>query len=239
MAIYSSFLQRSYDNVIHDAALQKLPVVFCLDRAGVVGEDGPTHHGVFDMSFLRHIPNLVVMAPKDENELRDMLAFAADYSGGPVAIRYPRGAGTAEKIRESFELLSLGCAETITEGKDCTILAVGEMVAPSLQAAEILKTEKISAGVVNMRFIRPLDTDMLDSIALKGKPVVTVEENTVAGGFGSAVMEYFTRTGTVLPLTMIGLPDAFIGQASRSRLLESCGLDAESLARTIRKAVRK
>jgi len=239
VAIYSTFLQRSYDNIIHDVALQKLPVVMCIDRAGVVGEDGPTHHGTFDMSYLRHIPGLVVMAPKDENELRDMMKFAADYGDGPVSIRYPRGTGTAERIRKSFGRIELGRAEVLREGEAATMLAVGEMVPVSLEAARLLEDEGISVAVVNMRFIRPLDTALLDAVSEKGKPVVTVEENAVAGGFGSAVLEYYSSRGLTAPVTMIGISDEFVGQAERSRLLAMCGLDARSVARKVGEVVRR
>jgi 1-deoxy-D-xylulose-5-phosphate synthase len=237
-AIYSSFLQRSYDNIIHDVALQNLPVVFCLDRAGLVGEDGPTHHGTFDLSFLRHIPGMVVMAPKDENELRDMLRFAAGYGGGPVSIRYPRGSGTAGRLRTDFRPIELGKAELLREGDEAALLAIGEMTPASEEAARLLDCEGIRATVANMRFVRPLDTELLDRIARSGMPVFTVEENAAAGGFGSAVMEYFSSKGVSPALTIIGLPDEFGGQASRQRLLNQFGLDAESIADRVRKAVR-
>ncbi|MCE5251408.1 1-deoxy-D-xylulose-5-phosphate synthase [bacterium] len=238
VAIYSSFLQRSYDNIVHDVALQKLPVVFCLDRAGFVGEDGPTHNGLFDYSFTRHIPNLVVMAPMDENELRDMLSFAVKYYDGPVSIRYPRGSGTARTLLKSFRPLEPGKAEVLFEGKDAAVLAIGETVTPSLEAAKILADEGIKVTVVNMRFVQPLDTGLLDSIAEKGKPIITVEENVLAGGFGSAVLEYYALKGVRPHITMIGVPTEFAGQASRKRLIHRYGLDTPSIAETIRKAVR-
>ncbi len=238
VAIYSSFLQRSYDNIIHDTALQNLPVVFCLDRAGFVGEDGPTHNGLFDISYIRQIPNMVVMAPMDENELRDMLNFAVKYNDGPVSIRYPRGTGTAEKILKKFRKLKLGKAEVLCEGKDAVILAIGETVPSSVEAAKILAGEGFAVSVVNMRFVCPLDTGILDRMLDEGKPVITVEENILAGGFGSAVMEYYTSKGEVPRITMIGIPYEFSVQASRSTLLEHYGLDAVSIAETIRKVVR-
>ncbi|MFC1528632.1 1-deoxy-D-xylulose-5-phosphate synthase [Candidatus Latescibacterota bacterium] len=239
VAIYSSFIQRSYDNIIHDVALQNLPVVFCLDRSGFVGEDGPTHHGVFDISFLRHIPGLVVMAPRDENELRDMLNFAASYKDGPVSIRYPRGAGTAPRINESFNAIEFGCAEVLREGNSATILAVGEMVPMSEKAAELLAEDGIKVTVVNMRFIHPLDTELLDTLYKSGNPIITVEENALAGGFGSGVLEYYAGKGYTPNITMIGIPDKFIDQATRSRLLSLYGLDAESIAERVKKAVKK
>jgi len=238
VAIYSSFLQRSYDNIIHDVALQNLPVVFCLDRAGFVGEDGPTHHGVFDISYMRQIPGMVVMAPKDENELRDMLHFAAHYNEGPVSIRYPKGPGNAECIRKSFIELEPGRAEVLSEGNDASILAIGEMVSTSLEAGRILAREGIEVTVVNMRFVIPLDNKLLDIIYKKGKPVITVEENSLAGGFGSAIMEYYCNRGYSPSITMKGIPDKFVEHAGRSRLLEIYGLDAASIAETVRKVVK-
>jgi 1-deoxy-D-xylulose-5-phosphate synthase len=238
VAIYSSFLQRSYDSIIHDVALQNLPVVFCLDRAGLVGEDGPTHHGTFDLSFLRHIPGMVMMAPKDENELRDMLRFAAEYDGGPVSIRYPRGSGTTACLRKDFQPIELGRAEVLREGSEAALLAVGEMTPVAEEAARLLDCEGIRAMVANMRFVRPLDTELLDRIARSGMQMFTLEENAAAGGFGSAVMEYFSSKGISPALTIIGLPDEFGGQASRRRLLNQYGLDAESIANRVRKAVR-
>ena len=239
VVLYSSFLQRSYDNVIHDAALQKLPVVLCLDRAGVVGEDGPTHHGVFDISFLRQIPNVVVMAPKDENELQDMLKFAADYDESPISIRYPRGSGTATKIRKTFKKLEIGKAEVLREGKDAVILAIGEMTPASLEAAKILEDEGIDAEVVNMRFVRPLDTALLDDIASRNVPVVTVEENALPGGFGSAIMEYYAAQGVTPKVLLHGIPDSFVGQAARNRLLSSLGLDPEGIAEKVKEVMKR
>jgi 1-deoxy-D-xylulose-5-phosphate synthase len=238
VVIYSSFMQRTYDNIIHDTALQNLPVVFCLDRSGFVGEDGPTHHGVFDLSFMRQIPGMVVMAPRDENELRNMIKFSADYQDGPVSIRYPRGSGTASTLFTEFEKIELGKAEILKEGSAACILAIGEMTPSALHASEILEKEGISATVVNMRFIRPLDTTLLDRIALSGKPLFTVEENMIAGGFGSAVLEYLASKGTVPSITLIGIPDSFGSQAPRSRLLSMYGMDPESIAGAVRKAVK-
>lgn len=238
IAIYSTFLQRSYDNIIQDVALQNLPVVFCIDRAGLVGEDGPTHHGPFDLSYLRHIPGMVVMAPKDENELRDMLRFAADYNGGPVAIRYPRGPGTAAFLRTDFLPIELGRAELLCDGDDAALLAIGEMAPVAEDAARLLEREGIHVTAANMRFVRPLDTELLDRIAGTGKPVFTLEENAAAGGFGSGVLEYFASRGLTPGITVIGLPDEFCGQGSRSRLLRMYGLDVESVADRVRKAVR-
>jgi len=237
VAIYSSFFQRSYDNVIHDVALQNLPVVFCLDRAGFVGEDGPTHHGVFDISFVRNIPGIVVMAPKDENELRDMVKFAAYYNDGPVSIRYPRGSGTAGHIHNAFNNIELGKSEVLLEGDSTVILAVGEMVSLSLEAARILAEDGIQITVVNMRFIRPLDTELLDDVYKLEEPIITVEENVLAGGFGSAVLEYYTGKGWSPKISMIGIPDRFVHHATRKRQLSLNGLDTESIVERVRKVI--
>ena len=238
VAIYSSFMQRSYDNIIHDVALQNLPVTFCLDRAGFVGEDGPTHHGAFDISFMRQIPGMVVMAPKDENELRDMILFAANYYDGPVSIRYPRGSGTAGSLHKSFNKMELGKAEVLCEGNAATLLAIGEMVPLSLEAAIMLAEWEIKVTVVNMRFVNPLDTELLDKVLKKRKPIITVEENILAGGFGTAVAEYYSSNGCSLNITMMGIPDSFADQATRLRLISNYGLDASSIAETVRKVVK-
>lgn len=238
VTIYSSFAQRSFDNIIHDVALQSLPVVFCLDRAGLVGEDGPTHHGIFDLSFLRQIPGLVVMAPMDENELRDMLHFAAGYTAGPISIRYPRGAGSAEQQRTAIREIVPGRAEILREGDSATLLAIGEMTPITMKAADRLDSEGIHVTVANMRFVQPLDAALLDRVFHTGKPVFAVEENIVSGGFGSAVMEYYTQKGTIPEMTCIGIPYEFPGQATRNRLLELCGLDADSIAGKVRAAVK-
>lgn len=238
VAVYSSFMQRSYDNIIQDVALQNLPVVFCLDRAGFVGEDGPTHHGVFDLSFMRQIPGMVVMAPKDENELRDMLHFAAAYKDGPVSIRYPRGSGTAESICGDIRPIEPGKAEILREGASAAILAIGETVPAAVKAADMLAAEGITVTVANMRFVHPLDTGLLDRIDGSGVPVITAEENLVAGGFGSAVMEYYAAKGIMPEMTVIGIPDEFPGQAVRKRLLEMYGLDADSIAEKVRAAIK-
>lgn len=237
VVLYSSFLQRSYDNIIHDVALQKLPVVICLDRAGLVGEDGPTHHGVFDLSFLRHIPNLVLIAPKDENELKDMMRFASLYTEGPVAIRYPRGSGTAETYHKTYKTIDFGKAEVLSSGDDAAILAVGEMVPVCMKASEMLRKEGIDATVVNMRFIHPLDTDLLDTLGTKNIPIVTVEENVIAGGFGSAVLEYMASSGKTPRITLIGIPDIFVDHAERDRQLARLGLDAESIAGRVKEVI--
>ncbi|MCL4514124.1 MAG: 1-deoxy-D-xylulose-5-phosphate synthase, partial [Firmicutes bacterium] len=218
VAIYSTFLQRAYDQILHDVCLPNLPVVFAIDRAGLVGQDGPTHHGVFDLSYLRHMPNMTVMAPRDENELQHMLKTALLHHG-PVAVRYPRGEGPGAPLSEEWRQLALGCGEVLREGGDLLILAIGAMVAPSLAAAEILAVAGVEATVVNSRFLKPLDTELLCRLAARTPRVVTVEENVLMGGFGSAVAELFTRKGMYKVRTLsLGIPDRFIEHGDARRL---------------------
>jgi 1-deoxy-D-xylulose-5-phosphate synthase len=230
VAIYSTFLQRAYDEIIHDICLQKLPVVFAVDRAGIVGEDGPTHNGAFDLSYLRHIPNIIVMAPKDGYELRCMIKTALLFNS-PTAIRYPRG--TAINVREDMEPtpLPIGKALLEREGEDALILAVGSTVLPALEAAEKLKESGLSVSVVNARFVKPLDTEMITGLAKQIKTVVTVEENAAAGGFGSAVAEELLNHHIEgLRIHMIALPDSFLEQGSQGILRKNHGLDADGIA---------
>lgn len=233
IALYSTFAQRAYDQLIHDVCLQNLPVTLCLDRAGLVGEDGPTHHGVFDLSYLRQMPNMCVMAPKDEEELRHMLATAIAIEG-PAAVRYPRGAGLGVPLTDSLEALPVGKAEVLQEEGDIAFLAVGTMVEKAKEAAAILKEEGIEAAVVNMRFIKPLDTELLGEMARTKKLLITAEENVLAGGFGSAVAEYLADHGIEVPLLRFGIPDRFIEQGTRRELLSLCGLQPDEMAERIR-----
>ncbi|MCS7228553.1 MAG: 1-deoxy-D-xylulose-5-phosphate synthase [Candidatus Kryptonium sp.] len=233
-AIYSTFLQRAFDQIVHDVALQHLHVIFAIDRAGLVGADGPTHHGAFDLSYLRLIPGIVIMAPKDESELRDMLYTATIYNKGPVAIRYPRGSGVGVPIKNNFDLIEIGKAEVLKEGNDIAILAIGNMVYPSLKSAEILKRYGIDAMVVNMRFVKPLDEELLDIIFDKFDKVVTVEENTIRGGFGSAVLEYAASKGiTNVKFLIHGIPDEFIEHGTQKELWHMLKLDPEGIAEKI------
>ena len=233
IALYSTFAQRAYDQLIHDVCLQNLPVTLCLDRAGLVGEDGPTHHGVFDLSYLRQMPNMCVMAPKDEEELRHMLATAIAIEG-PAAVRYPRGAGLGVPLTDSLETLPVGKAEVLQEDGDIAFLAVGTMVEKAKEAAAILKEEGIEAAVVNMRFIKPLDTELLGEMARTKRLLITAEENVLAGGFGSAVAEYLADHGIEVPLLRFGIPDRFIEQGTRRELLSLCGLQPDEMAERIR-----
>ncbi len=234
VAIYSTFLQRGIDQIIHDVALQKLHVVFVMDRAGLVGADGPTHHGSFDISYLRYIPHIVIMAPKDEAELRDMLFTAINYKEGPVAIRYPRGSALGVDAKDGFEVLTIGKSEVVRKGDDIAILAVGNMVENSLKASEILAGEGISAEIINVRFVKPIDTQLLDSLASKFGKIVTVEENALIGGFGSAVIEYFSMNNYKNDFLRLGLPDVFVDHGTQAELHQILKLDAPGLADSIK-----
>ncbi|MBE6106641.1 1-deoxy-D-xylulose-5-phosphate synthase [Anaerovibrio lipolyticus] len=236
VALYSTFAQRAYDQIIHDVCLQNLPVTLCLDRGGLVGADGPTHHGVFDYSYLRHIPNMVVMAPKDENELRNMLYTAANYNG-PISVRYPRGSATGVPVKEGFEQLEIGKGEILSrDSKAIVLLAVGSMVKQAVKAAQFLKEKDIYTTVVNMRFVKPLDTGLIDELVRDARLVVTLEENVLAGGFGSGVLEYLADAGiNTAKIMRFGIEDKFIEQGSCPELLELCGLLPEQIADRIAK----
>ena len=227
VAIYSTFLQRGYDQLIHDIALQNLDVTFALDRAGLVGADGATHAGNYDMAFLRCIPNMVVMAASDENECRKMLTTAYQYRG-PASVRYPRGAGIGATVETELTSLEMGKGEIRRQGKGVAILAFGTMLAPSHQAAETL-----NATVANMRFIKPLDTTLVAELAASHDLLVTIEEGSIMGGAGSAVAEALSAAGIVKPLLQLGLPDKFIDHGDATQLLAQCGLDAAGIAASV------
>ena len=228
VAIYSTFLQRAYDQLIHDVALQNLQVVFAIDRGGLVGADGPTHHGSFDLSFVRAIPNLVVMAPSDENECRQMLytAFTVD---GPTAVRYPRGTGPGVEVQSAMKALPLGKGEVRREGRRVAILAFGGLLRPALEAGA-----ELDATVANMRFVKPVDDALVLRLAETHDLLVTVEENAVQGGAGSAVLEALAASGVAVPVLQLGLPDHFVEHGDPALLLADCGLDAPGIARSIR-----
>jgi len=229
-AIYSTFAQRAYDQVFHDICLQKLPVTLALDRGGLVGDDGPTHHGVFDISFLRHFPEMTVMAPKDENELQHMVKTAV-YSNRPISLRYPRGAGYGVTMDQNPVALEIGKGEILTEGSDLAIIAIGATVYPALDAAKLLAERGISATVVNARFVKPLDHDLILQVARRTGVLVTVEENALAGGFGSAVLELLESEGiTGIKVKRIGIPDHFIEHGSQAQLRENLWIDAHGIA---------
>jgi 1-deoxy-D-xylulose-5-phosphate synthase len=227
VAIYSTFLQRAYDQIIHDVCLQNLPVVFAIDRAGLVGEDGPTHHGIFDISFLRHIPNLTCLAPRNTAELRLMLGWAVNH-GSPVAIRYPRGRAPQSGIPASP--IAPDCAELLREGTDLVIMAIGNPANAALAAATRLEEAGLQAAVINARFIKPLDQGIILSMASRIPRIITVEENALQGGFGSAVMECLNEAKiSHIALKRLGVPDAFIEQGSMNSLRAACGIDEEGI----------
>lgn len=239
VALYSSFLQRAYDQVIHDVCLQNLPVRLMVDRGGIVGDDGPTHHGAFDLSFLRAVPNLVLACPKDENELAAMVRTAVEYDDGPIAVRYPRGAGLGVRMDFEPEPLPIGRGETLRDGGDVSLVAVGSMVNVAMQAADLLEQEGIGASVVNARFVKPLDADLIAAEASRTRRIVTVEENVAAGGFGAAVMEMLEARGIDDVCTrVVALPDEFVRHGGRERLLEDCHLTPGDVAEAARKLVR-
>jgi len=229
VAIYSTFLQRAYDQLIHDVALQKLPVLFAIDRAGLVGADGPTHAGNFDLSYMRCIPNMLIMAPANENECRQML-YTGFQHDGPAAVRYPRGQGPGHEIVEDMQALSIGKADVVREGNDIAILAFGSMLEPALEAGR-----QLDATVVNMRFIKPLDSQLLEKLAQHYALLVTVEENVIQGGAGSAVNECLQALGHNTPVLNLGLPDYFVEHGSSTQLLAECGLDAAGILQAIEK----
>ncbi len=241
VAIYSTFLQRGYDQLIHDVALQNLDVTFGIDRAGLVGEDGPTHAGAYDYAYMRTVPNMVIMAPKDENECRQMLHTAYAYNG-PAAVRYPRGAGVGVEIQKEMTVLELGKAEIVAEIKansdeQITVLAFGSRVMVALEAAEqFAQKHDISVCVVNMRFVKPLDEQMIRDLAEHTHLFVTVEEHAIMGGAGSAVNEFMAQEQIVKPIINLGLPDSFLHQATHNQMLQDCGLDAKGILNSIERA---
>jgi len=230
-AIYSTFLQRAFDQVIHDVCLQNLNVTIAMDRAGIVGADGPTHHGLLDIAYLRGYPNIILMAPKDEAEMRDMMLTAIEYPG-PAALRYPRGNGVGVDITHAPEKLEIGKAEILREGSDVAIIAYGSMVYPSIQAAERLAAENISATVVNARFVKPIDAETIISIAKRHQIILTVEEAYLAGGFGSAVMETLEKNGLLENTTVhrMGVADEIVTHGDPKILLAHYGLNADGIA---------
>ncbi len=240
VAIYSTFMQRAFDQIIHDVALQNLPLTLCLDRAGVVGEDGPTHHGTFDISYLRMIPNMIIMAPKDENELRQMLFSSLRY-GAPTAIRYPRGSGLGVEIEKDFREIKVGSWEILRTGADAALLATGSCVAPALAAAELLAAEdKIECQVLNCRFIKPFAEELLETTLRNFSQVFTFEENVKTGGFGSGVLEFMAaRKISSAAVTVTGLPDKFIQHATPQELHADLKLDATGIRETVLRTLQK
>jgi 1-deoxy-D-xylulose-5-phosphate synthase len=236
--IYSTFLQRAFDQVMHDICIQKLSVTFALDRAGIVGGDGPTHHGLLDIAYLRPMPNMIVMAPKDEGEMRDMLLTAIEYPG-PAALRYPRGNGVGADISREPQMLEIGKGEILRDGGDVAIIAYGSMVYPSLKAAEQLATEGIETTVVNARFVKPLDAGLLLALARTRRLIVTVEEAYLAGGFGSAVMELLEENGLQdqVRVVRMGVPDRLVTHGDPKLLLAKYGLDPDGIYTRVKESI--
>jgi 1-deoxy-D-xylulose-5-phosphate synthase len=240
LAIYSTFLQRAYDQMLHDVARQNLNVFIGIDRAGLVGADGETHQGVFDIAFLRHMPNLVIMMPKDENEGQHMVKTAIEYNGGPIAMRYPRGNGLGVPMDEMLRPIPIGSWEVLREGADAAILTFGTTIPMALQAAETLATQGVQVKVVNARFIKPLDTDLLDELFATGMPIMTVEESVLAGGFGSAVIEYAHDTcKTAVPIRRMGIPDRFIEHGNVDELLAEIGMTTGHLVDNVQTFIKE
>jgi 1-deoxy-D-xylulose-5-phosphate synthase len=239
VAIYSTFLQRGYDQILHDVCIQNLHVVFALDRGGLVGADGPTHHGVFDFAYMRSIPNLVIMAPKDENELQHMLKTAVDYSG-PISLRYPRGEGCGVSLDATMQPLPIGKAELLRDGSDIVIAAVGQTVAPALKAAQDLAPLGISAAVINARFVKPLDEELFGALLARVPHLITVEDHALAGGFGSAVVEFLADQGfTGVEVKRLGVPDRFVPHGTQDELRKLCGFDKDAIAQAALQMARR
>ncbi|NVM21208.1 MAG: 1-deoxy-D-xylulose-5-phosphate synthase [Desulfobacterales bacterium] len=239
VAIYSTFLQRAYDQIVHDVCLEMHPVVFAIDRGGIVGEDGPTHHGLFDLAYLRSLPNMVVMAPKDENELRHMIKTAFEHPG-PIAFRYPRGAGVGVPLEDEVCPLPIGKAEVLAEGTDVAILAIGATVTAALDAKKQLEADDISAAVVNCRFVKPLDTELIVSLAGKIPNIVTVEENVIHGGFGSAVLECLADEQIAgNRILRLGISDTFVEHGSQKVLRKKYGIDKAGIVRAVSNMVKR
>jgi 1-deoxy-D-xylulose-5-phosphate synthase len=239
VAVYSTFLQRGYDEILHDVCLQNLHVVFALDRGGLVGADGPTHHGVFDFSYMRSMPNLVVMAPKDENELQHMLKTAVDYRG-PISLRYPRGEGWGVDLDSEMKNLEIGKAELLRDGTDLVIAAIGQPVIPALRAAQDLAPLGINAAVVNARFVKPMDKDLFRDLLTRIPRLISVEDNETAGGFGSALVEMLSDEGlTGVEVRRLGVPDRFIPHGTQDELRKMCGFDKDAIAQAALQMARR
>jgi 1-deoxy-D-xylulose-5-phosphate synthase len=239
VAIYSTFLQRAYDQIINDVCMQNLPVVFAIDRGGLVGEDGATHQGLLDYSYLRSIPNIIVMAPKDENELRHMLKTAVG-CGRPVSLRYPRGRGVGVGLDSELKTLQIGKGEVLREGLDLAIIAIGSIVNHAVSAAEKLSKEGLSIKVINARFVKPLDEELIIKTAATIKKIITIEENVLQGGFGSAVLELLAEKNvTDVMVRRLGIPDEFVGHATQSEQRHKYGLDEEGIILTVKEMLSR
>ncbi|MEK4486429.1 1-deoxy-D-xylulose-5-phosphate synthase [Psychrobacillus sp. FSL H8-0484] len=237
LVIYSTFLQRAYDQVLHDICRQNLNVVIGIDRSGLVGADGETHQGVFDISFLRHMPNMVIMMPKDENEGQHMVKTAFDYSDGPIALRYPRGNGLGVPMDEELRTIPIGSWEVLKEGTQAAILTFGTTIPMAMSAAEQLEQANISVEVINARFIKPLDDEMLRNLYERNIPIITVEESALQGGFGSAVLEFYNEQNLIANVKRIGIPDIFIEHGDVSQLLEEINITTEDIVKLVKTTV--
>jgi 1-deoxy-D-xylulose-5-phosphate synthase len=238
-AIYSTFLQRAYDQVIHDVAVQKLPVVFCIDRAGLVGADGRTHHGAYDISYLRSVPNMVVSSPLNEQELRDMMYTASTYEEAAWAIRYPRGKATGMKIRDDFQKVELGKGECLQKGDEIAILSFGPIGNYVIEAADSLQEEDIRVGHYNMRFAKPLDTDLIDQVCQTYEQIITIEDGTILGGFGGAVAEYLADKPYHIPVTIMGIPDRILEHGTQRELHDEIGIGPDGIREKVKEAQQK
>ncbi|MGE5395693.1 MAG: transketolase C-terminal domain-containing protein, partial [Candidatus Saccharibacteria bacterium] len=237
--IYSTFMQRAYDQIIHDVALQNLQVIFCLDRGGLVGADGPTHHGVFDLAYMRSIPNMIVSAPMDETELRNMMFTAQNENHGPFSIRYPRGCGCIVDWRQPMQAIAIGKSRKLSEGQDVALLTIGTTGIATRRVVSMLQKEGVKAAHYDMRFVKPLDEQALHEIFSTYKQVVTIEEGVLQGGFGSAVAEFMTDNSYEVHLKRIGIPDKFIDQGSVEELHRECGLDQSGIYKAVKAFMQK
>ena len=236
-ALYSTFLQRAYDQVIHDVAIQKLPVVFCIDRAGLVGADGPTHHGLYDVTYLRAIPNMIVSSPMDEQELRDMMYTSSEYNDGAWAIRYPRGRSTGMAVREEFETTEIGKGRVVKEGDDIAILSFGPIGNYVVEAGKELAQERINIGHYDMRYAKPLDTAMIDHVLEKYSRIITIEDGTKLGGFGSAVAEHVAEKGCGVSVKIMGVPDTIVEHGTQRELHDEVGIGPEGIVDQVKKSL--
>jgi len=235
--IYSSFLQRAYDQIIHDVAIQKLQVVFCLDRAGLVGDDGATHHGAYDISYLRNIPNMVVAAPMNEEELRNMMFTAQQEGGGPFAIRYPRGSGVMVDWIKPLQVIQIGKGRVVKEGNDLAILTIGHIGNIAANAIKMLESEGFSVALYDMRFAKPLDGELLNTICKKFESIITVEDGCLPGGFGSAILEWINDNGYSTKVVRLGIPDRFVEHGTQPQLYKECGYDLDGIYNTAKELV--
>jgi 1-deoxy-D-xylulose-5-phosphate synthase len=235
--IYSSFMQRAYDQVIHDVAIQNLNVVFCLDRGGLVGADGPTHHGVYDLAFFRFIPNMIVSAPMDEKELRNLMYTAQLPNKGPFSIRYPRGNGRFVDWKSPLQEIEIGTGRKIKEGSDVAILTIGHVGNFAVDAASDLQEEGYNVGIYDMRFVKPLDNNLLDEVFQKYDKVITVEDGCIQGGFGSAVLEYMVDQEYAAKVIRLGIPDLYVEHGTQAELWKECNYDKDAIKETVKKIV--